>query len=133
MPAYDEIGGLWIKLTVRGVTRLGYGDANGKTGSNAIKEIIGDAIRNAAMRFGAALELWHKGELTSTISETDDGGPLVGVVDELCAKVEAITTDAECLAFWKLHQAALKDTPPLYKKFKSAVEAKRTALRGVKS
>jgi len=27
------------------------------------KEVIGDAIRNAAMRFGAALEFWHKGEL----------------------------------------------------------------------
>ena len=28
-----------------------------------MKERIGDALRNAAMRFGAALELWHKGEL----------------------------------------------------------------------
>jgi len=56
-------GGMWIKLTVCGQTRLGYGDADGKNGGNAIKEIIGDALRNAAMRFGAALDLWHKGEL----------------------------------------------------------------------
>jgi hypothetical protein len=56
-------GGLWIKLTVCGVTRLGYGDAEEKKGGNAIKEMIGDALRNAAMRFGAALDLWHKGEL----------------------------------------------------------------------
>lgn len=63
LPAIDEIGGLWIKLTVCGVTRLGYGDAQGKTGGNAMKERIGDALRNAAMRFGAALDLWHKGEL----------------------------------------------------------------------
>lgn len=55
--------GMWIKLTVCGVSRLGYGDADGKTGGNAIKEIIGDALRNAAMRFGAALDLWHKGDL----------------------------------------------------------------------
>ena len=61
LPKTDKIGGLWIKLTVCGVTRLGYGDATGKVGANAIKELIGDALRNAAMRFGAALDLWHKG------------------------------------------------------------------------
>lgn len=56
-------GGMWIRLTVCGVSRLGYGSADGKTGGDAIKEIIGDALRNAAMRFGAALDLWHKGDL----------------------------------------------------------------------
>lgn len=64
-PVFDNFGGLWIKLTVLGVTRKGYGDADGKQGPNAIKEAIGDAIRNAAMRFGVALELWHKGELST--------------------------------------------------------------------
>lgn len=54
---------MWIKLTVCGKTVLGFGDAQGKTGANAIKEIIGDALRNAAMRMGAALNLWHKGDL----------------------------------------------------------------------
>lgn len=63
LPALDEAGGMWIKLTVCGVTRLGYGDAGQKKGGDAMKERIGDALRNAAMRFGAALELWHKGEL----------------------------------------------------------------------
>jgi hypothetical protein len=63
LPVMDEMGGMWIKLTVCGVTRLGYGHAGGKTGGDAIKEVIGDALRNAAMRFGAALELWHKGDL----------------------------------------------------------------------
>lgn len=63
LPAMDPIGGMWIKLTVCGVTRIGYGDAQGKDGPNAIKECIGDALRNAAMRFGAALDLWHKGDL----------------------------------------------------------------------
>lgn len=63
LPKLDEIGGLWIKLTVCGVTRLGYGDAGEKKGTNAMKERIGDALRNAGMRFGAALDLWHKGEL----------------------------------------------------------------------
>lgn len=55
-------GGMWIKLTVLGVTRFGYGDAQGKTGHDATKEIIGDAIRNAAMRFGVGSYLWSKSE-----------------------------------------------------------------------
>lgn len=69
LPAFDRTGGLWIRLTVCGVTRLGYGAADGKSGGDAIKEIIGDALRNAAMRFGAALDLWHKGDLHA---EPDD-------------------------------------------------------------
>jgi len=56
-------GGMWIKLTVDGHSRYGFGCADGKTGGDAIKEIIGDAIRNAGMRFGMALDLWHKGDL----------------------------------------------------------------------
>jgi len=63
LPAMDKQGGLWIWLTVCGVRRPGYGSAEGKTGGNAVKELIGDAIRNAAMRFGVALDLWHKGIL----------------------------------------------------------------------
>lgn len=72
LPAKDNIGGLWIKLTILGVTRLGYGDATGKSGGDAIKELIGDALRNAAMRFGCALELWHKGELHLPKDENED-------------------------------------------------------------
>jgi hypothetical protein len=60
LPAVDQQGGLWIRLTVGGQTRLGYGHANGKRGGDAVKEVIGDAIRNAAMRFGVALDLWKK-------------------------------------------------------------------------
>lgn len=63
LPRFDKDGGLWIKLTICGITRLGYGDAQGKTGGDAIKEAIGDALRNSGMRFGAALDLWHKGDL----------------------------------------------------------------------
>lgn len=66
-------GGMWIKLTVLGVTRWGFGDAQGKTGPNAVKEIIGDAIRNAAMRFGVATYLWSKSEKAEHMAEADDG------------------------------------------------------------
>lgn len=69
LPAFDDQGGLWIKLTVCGKTRLGYGDSQGKRGPNAIKEAIGDALRNAAMRFGAALDLWSKSDLRDVKSE----------------------------------------------------------------
>ena len=69
LPTIDNNGGMWIKLTVCGVSRLGYGHSDGKTGGDAIKETIGDALRNAAMRFGAALDLWHKGDLHKDESE----------------------------------------------------------------
>lgn len=62
LPVIDRNGGMWIRLTVCGVTRLGYGTAPGKSGPDVNKELIGDALRNAAMRFGAALDLWHKGD-----------------------------------------------------------------------
>lgn len=53
----DEPQGLWINLTVCGVTRPGFGG-----GKNA-KECISDALRNAAMRFGVGLDLWSKEDL----------------------------------------------------------------------
>lgn len=55
-PLFSD-GGLWIRLTVCGVTRIGYGDGK------SVKEVIGDAIRNAAMRFGVGLDLWAKIDL----------------------------------------------------------------------
>lgn len=65
-------GGMWIKLTICGVSRYGFGHPDGKSGGDAVKETIGDALRNAAMRFGAALDLWHKGDLH--LDEPSDDG-----------------------------------------------------------
>lgn len=59
LPAIDAESNLWIKLTVNGVTRIGVGDGL------SMKVRIGDALRNAAMRFGVALDLWTKDELES--------------------------------------------------------------------
>lgn len=53
--------GLWIRLTVHGHSRLGFGSVESAK-SEAVKELIGDAIRNAGMRFGIALALWSKAE-----------------------------------------------------------------------
>jgi hypothetical protein len=71
LPLFERDGrgnavGLWIRLTVGDMTRLGYGSCEaGK--AEAEKELIGDALRNAAMRFGVALDLWSK-------SDAGDGG-----------------------------------------------------------
>lgn len=85
LPQLDAKGNLWIKLLIRDdyrstsdkpvwVARLGYGD-----GSSSIKELIGDAIRNAGMRFGIALDLWSKDELESTMNRPDQKNrPAVG-------------------------------------------------------
>jgi hypothetical protein len=60
LPKFDENGGLWIKLTVCGVTRYGYGEPQGRDKFDLKKGSIGNAIRNASMRFGVALDLWTK-------------------------------------------------------------------------
>lgn len=96
-PALDDNGGMWIRLTIAGVTRIGYGHPDGKRGGDAIKETIGDAIRNAALRFGVALELWMK--------EAGEPVPVAPREDE---PDEAVTTEqviggirAKCLAIWR--------------------------------
>jgi hypothetical protein len=96
LPAMDANRGMWIKLTVCGITRLGYGDAGDKTGGNAIKEVIGDALRNAAMRFGAALDLWHKGDLHDDNSDTSESSTEAKAVD-IMSEIKMIT-DAQSIA-----------------------------------
>lgn len=57
VPGLDSDGNLWIWLDVAGVTTPGVGDGP------SMKERIGDAIRNAAMRRGVALDLWAQVDL----------------------------------------------------------------------
>ncbi|MGH9311751.1 MAG: hypothetical protein ACRD1S_01005, partial [Vicinamibacterales bacterium] len=52
---------LWIVLSVCGQERIGVGTC-GKNAYDPLKELIGDALRNAAMRFGVALDLWIRDE-----------------------------------------------------------------------
>lgn len=94
-PEIDREGGMWIKLTVCGVTRLGYGHPDGKTGGNAVKETIGDALRNAAMRFGAALDLWHKGDLHShdddvQVTHEDGASDALGIAVQSISGAETL-------------------------------------------
>lgn len=110
LPKIDSHGGMWIKLTVCGVTRFGYGDAQGKTGADAMKERIGDALRNAAMRFGAALDLWHKGELHVDREEKDEDDEeepqkqeslTVPEFDKYKARIKESTTKKGSRAVWQ--------------------------------
>lgn len=95
LPAFDQSGGLWIKLTVCGHTRIGYGHAapsQYKDIGAREKEVIGDALRNAAMRFGAALELWHKGDLhveKEEVKNEEEEKFLKDIAAELVELVEA--------------------------------------------
>lgn len=91
-PVIDRDGGMWIRLTVCGVSRLGYGDAQGKNGGDAMKERIGDALRNAAMRFGAALDLWHKGDLHLPETEPQESAKAVEVELVNTTDISAIRT-----------------------------------------
>jgi hypothetical protein len=109
LPKLDEVGGLWIKLTVCGVTRLGYGHAGGKKGGDAVKELIGDALRNAAMRFGAALGLWHKGSL-HVEAPVDTSPPPApdGYEDWLLELAHAATSTAALQKHWRKSDVALR-------------------------
>lgn len=103
LPVIDANGGLWIRLTVCGITRLGYGDAQGKTGGDAMKERIGDALRNAAMRFGAALDLWHKGDLHIEESEEKPAAKdTPNKSDEYAKMLRNATNMQELIATWQV-------------------------------
>ena len=63
-PAIHEANGMavmWGKLTVLGKTMLGVGSVRADK-PDLDKELIGDFLRNASMRFGICLSLWSKSE-----------------------------------------------------------------------
>lgn len=115
-PAFDANGGLWIRLTVHAedgspISRLGYGHPDGKTGGNAIKETIGDALRNAGMRFGMALELWSKerDDYTETEGKAPEPPP-VKPFHEWLAGIVAASSTADLVKFGnELARADLSD------------------------
>lgn len=125
LPKLDAQGGLWIKLTICGVTRIGYGDAEGKTGPSATKERIGDALRNAAMRFGAALDLWHKGVLHDDEPESIPAEEL----QRMIAAIEGATKMGEMKAALAAAEARCGDDADALAKVRFAAEAKAAKAR----
>lgn len=109
LPAFDDNGGMWIRLTIAGTTRIGYGDADGKKGANAVKEAIGDALRNAGLRFGVALDLWRKEAVVeqSTAREREPAPPPAATpaqverYDELAKVLAAAESEAALLGAWQ--------------------------------
>lgn len=59
---------MWVRLTVGGITRYGVGSAPVGT-VELHKQLISDAIRNASMRFGVALDLWAKEPLPELVEQ----------------------------------------------------------------
>ncbi len=84
--------GLWIHLTVLGVTRYGYGTVKaGK--SDAEKQLIGDAIRNAAMRFGVAIQQWIGDETSADAAAADDGKRSASQVKNITGEIHRARSD----------------------------------------
>jgi hypothetical protein len=69
----DKMSGLrlWIRLTILDITRPGVGSVE-KGSPDIEKQLIGDALRNAAMRFGVALDLWAKSDLAGLHDDAPD-------------------------------------------------------------
>lgn len=108
LPKFDENGGLWIKLTVCGVTRYGYGEPQGRDKFDAKKGAIGNALRTAALRFGVALDLWAKevpvetanpkvdkefDALVAMIHATGSLSEIITLKDIIATKVESLNED----------------------------------------
>ena len=68
---------MWGYLTLLGVTRIAVGSVEAHK-PDLDKELVSDFLRNAAMRFGIALELWTKGEtkVQQVVNAHRQGGEL---------------------------------------------------------
>lgn len=100
-PVIDRSGSeayLWVKLTILGVTRPAVGTAPTQS-FELPKQLISDAIRNGAMRFGVALDLWSKEDLghddtdaaeSAPPAQTSAAVPSLNLVEEAWALVGAL-------------------------------------------
>ena len=64
--------GLWAWLTVCGVRRPCYGSVMPGKG-DALKELIGDCLRNGALRFGVAGSLWSRADRSGSTEKPSKG------------------------------------------------------------
>lgn len=144
MPLFDAEGGLWIRLTVNGMTRIGYGHAPlSKAAGDRVKEVIGDALRNAAMRFGAALDLWHKGgdlngediEREAIQNEGKPAAPPPGAqarFSEIVAMFRKATTEEEIRSIEAMAKSEWADLQGLPGAREGLAGARNSALQRVK-
>jgi ribosomal protein S27E len=88
---------LWGRLTLLGVSRIGVGSCQASK-DDVEKELVGDFLRNAAMRFGVGLSLWSKSEWDDHHDDTPVPEPPVPmadreVVDHLTAGLASLTDE----------------------------------------
>lgn len=100
-PLIRQVGSdaeLWISLTVCGHTRIGVGTAPSKS-FELSKQLVSDAIRNAAMRFGVALDLWAKEDLHE-IANPPEPAPVISGADAERIRGLLNAADAETRSAW---------------------------------
>ena len=139
-PAINVINGMavmWGELTVLGQTRLGVGSARHDK-PDLDKELIGDFLRNAAMRFGISLSLWSKSEWEEqqaaprkTAEPKPVGQDFVAKFREACEKKGINPDDVAKAAGVNLAEVTDADAPKLRDAFKQA-EAKPVDIEAVK-
>ena len=98
-PAIHEANGMavmWSKLTILDKTMLGVGSVRADK-PDLDKELIGDFLRNASMRFGICLSLWSK-------SEWDDKSAVAGKPHAGKAVASTVTDDTQPLTKTQVKQ-----------------------------
>ena len=139
-PAINVINGMavmWGELTVLGQTRLGVGSARHDK-PDLDKELIGDFLRNAAMRFGISLSLWSKSEWEEqqaaprkTAEPKPAGQDFVTKFRDACTKKGINPDEVAKAAGVNLAEVTDADAPKLRDAFKQA-EAKPVDIEAVK-
>jgi hypothetical protein len=139
-PAINVINGMavmWGELTVLGQTRLGVGSARHDK-PDLDKELIGDFLRNAAMRFGISLSLWSKSEWEEqqaaprkAAEPKPVGQDFVAKFREACEKKGINPDEVAKAAGVNLAEVTDADAPKLRDAFKQA-EAKPVDIEAVK-
>jgi len=127
-PFITEVNGMavmWGYLTILGQPRLGVGSARADK-SDLDKELVGDFLRNAAMRFGISLSLWSKSEWEEQVAtprrvETPSkpAPDFVTKFSEACAKKGIDPQDVAKAAGVDLGALRDDDTAKLRDSFKS--------------
>jgi hypothetical protein len=139
-PAINVINGMavmWGELTVLGQTRLGVGSARHDK-PDLDKELIGDFLRNAAMRFGISLSLWSKSEWEEQQAAPRKpaepkpvGQDFVAKFREACDKKGINPDEVAKAAGVNLAEVTDADAPKLRDAFKQA-ESKPVDVEAVK-
>ena len=98
-PAIVEVNGMavmWAHLTILGKAMLGVGSVRADK-PDLDKELVGDFLRNASMRFGICLSLWSK-------SEWDDKSAVAGKPQAGKAVASTVTDDTAPLTKTQVKQ-----------------------------